>query len=268
LVNLDGFSAYLRGNEMAEGTRRLYLRILQDYSAYNGGSEPDRQAVRRWKAHLLEINKPVTVNLKLAALAKYCKFAGLRVEIRRVTVQRRSTVSNVITGEEIGKLLRGLEQDGRGRFAVIVRLMAKTGGRISEVVRCTKGDLMRGWVDMATKGKVRRIYFPAGLAAELEPYTAQLRPEEPLCRNRFGQPVTANGVAKMLRRYAVRYGIDPEHAHPHAFRHYFAIEFLRRNPNISLLADLLGHSGVNTTMIYLRMTAEQQKAEIDRTVTW
>lgn len=265
---MEGFSAYLRGNELAEGTRRLYLRILRDYSEYTGGNDPDKETVTRWKEHLLETEQPVTVNLKLAALAKYCRFAGLNVKIRRVAVQRRTAVSNVITSDEVDKLLHGLEQDGCGRFAVIVRLMAKTGGRISEVLRVTKRDLLRGWVDMQTKGKVRRIYFPACLAAELAAETELLRPDDLLCRNRFGRPITASGVAKMLRAYAIRYGIPAEHAHPHAFRHFYAIEFLRRNPNLALLADLMGHAGVNTTMIYLRMSEEQQKAEIDRTVNW
>lgn len=268
MIDLDGFSAYLRGIELADGTRRLYLRILRNYSEYSGGKEPDNQTIMLWKEQLMQHNQPQTVNLKLTALAKYCRFAGLQISIKQVTVQRRTTISNVITREEVEHLTGGLEADGLQRFAVIVRLLAKTGARISEVIRITKGDLLRGWVDMQTKGKVRRIYLPECLAEELAPFTEQLRSDDVLCRNRYGKPITARGVAQSLRRYAVRYGIPPEHAHPHAFRHFYAIEFLRRNPNLSLLADLMGHSGVNTTMIYLRMTEEQQKAEIDRTVNW
>ena len=268
MVDLDGFSAYLQGNELADGTRRLYLRILRDYSEYSGGKVPDSQMIKRWKEQLMQTNQPQTVNLKLSVIAKYCRYAGLQVSMKRVAVQRRTTVSNVITREEVERLIDGLESDRLLRFAVIVRLLAKTGGRISDVIRITKRDLLRGWVDMATKGKVRRIYLPESLAEELAPYTEQLSDGDVLCRNRYGRPITARGVARSLRRYAQRYGIPPEHAHPHAFRHFYAIEFLRRNPNLSLLADLMGHSGVNTTMIYLRMTEEQQKAEIDRTVNW
>ncbi len=56
--------------------------------------------------------------------------------------------------------------------------------------------------------------------------------------------------------------------HPHAFRHLFAVEFMKRNNNMFLLADLLGHSGVNTTMLYVRMSAEQQQQELDKVVNW
>lgn len=73
--------------------------------------------------------------------------------------------------------------------------------------------------------------------------------------------------ANVLKSFS-RYGIPKEVLHPHSFRHFFAIEFLRRNQNVSLLADLLGHSTVNTTMIYLRMSQEQQKRMIDDAVVW
>ena len=268
MLDLDGFSAYLQENDLAEGTQRLYLRILQDYSAYSGGKEPDNQTIKQWKEQLMQRNRPQTVNLKLSAVAKYCKFSRLQVSIRLVRVQRRTTASNVITREEVEHLIGCLESDNHQRFAVIVKLLAKTGARISEVVRITKGDLMRGWVDMRTKGKVRRIYFPECLSEDLSKFLEQLSPGDVLCRSRFDAPIKANSVARSLRRYAARYGIPPEHVHPHAFRHFFAIEFLRQNPNLALLADLMGHSGVNTTMIYLRLTEEQQKAEIDRTVNW
>lgn len=121
---------------------------------------------------------------------------------------------------------------------------------------------------MQTKGKVRRIYFPAALAAELAPWTDGLGEDAILCRNRYGKPITASGIAKGLKRYAGEYGIPPEHVHPHAFRHFYAVEFLRRNPNIALLADVLGHSSMDTTRIYLRMTEAQQQSEIDKTVNW
>jgi len=208
------------------------------------------------------------VNLKLTAISKYCTFAGVSVHIKRVAVQRCTLIRNAITRSEVEHLIGSLEEDGCERFAVIVRLLAKTGGRISEVIRITKQDISRGYVDMQTKGKVRRIYLPDTLADELAPFLDKLRPGDVLCRNRFGRQITARGVGKMLRQFAERYGIPPEHVHPHAFRHFYAVEFLKQNPNVALLADTLGHSDINTTRIYLRQTEEQQRAEITRTVNW
>jgi integrase len=268
VLDLVGFSAWLRENELSEGTQQLYMRFLQNYSEYTGGKTPDKQTIKLWKEHLLEANQPQTVNLKLSAISKYCAFAGLPVRVKRVKVQRCTMIRNAITRSEVERLIDGLEADGCERFAVIVRLLSKTGGRISEVIRITKQDISRGYVDMQTKGKVRRIYLPDTLADELAPFLADLSPGDVLCRNRFGRQITANGVGKMLRKFAERYGIQPEHVHPHAFRHFYACEFLKQNPNVALLADTLGHADINTTRIYLRQTEEQQRAEIARTVNW
>ena len=89
-----------------------------------------------------------------------------------------------------------------------------------------------------------------------------------ICVNARGDRLTQRGVRKMLQMHAECYGIPPDHAHPHSFRHLFAIEFLKRNPNIALLSDLLGHSSVQTTSIYLRLSHEQQQEAVNQAVTW
>ena len=86
-------------------------------------------------------------------------------------------------------------------------------------------------------------------------------------RGRFGK-LTTRGVSQQLINFGKKYNIPLEVMHPHSFRHFFAISFLERNKDIALLADLMGHSGVNTTMIYLRKSSEQQRREIDKAVNW
>lgn len=268
MIDYAGFSAYMLENDLSANTRRMYLRFLRDYGVYNGDIEPDKTALMRWRDFLCGRNSPQTVNLKLTAMAKYCDFAGLDIRLHRVKVQRRTSIDRILTPEDVGRLIDGLDEDGFDRMAAIVRLLAKTGGRVSEVRRYRKADLLRGFVDMATKGKTRRIYIPEALQAELRTFAAPLGDLDFLCRNRFGGQITARGIAKGLKAAAARYGLPPESVHPHAFRHYYAVEFLRRNPDIALLADVLGHSSIETTRIYLRLTESQQKKEIDKTVNW
>ncbi len=208
------------------------------------------------------------MNLRLAALEKYCKYLSLEIKVKRMKIQKVVSVENVITAQQYDCLIKMLERDHQINMLIIIKLLAKTGGRISEVLRYQKKDLLKGYVDMRTKGKIRRIYFPENLVSEILPAVKDYSDNDFLCRNRFGKPITSRGVSENLARYAEIYGIPREVMHPHSFRHFFAIEFLKRNHNISLLADLLGHSGVNTTMIYLRMSQEQQKAEIDEAVNW
>ena len=92
--------------------------------------------------------------------------------------------------------------------------------------------------------------------------------DELLFKNKWNARITSGGVSEMCRRYAKKYNLPREHMHPHAFRHFFAIQFLKNNNNISLLADMLGHSGINTTMIYLRQSKEEQNRQINEAVNW
>ena len=266
MKSLKDFENYMIEEELSANTRSSYMHAMRDF--FSQYKEINRTNVIEWKNRLMEQLKPKSVNLRISAIEKYCKFKGITIPIKRVKVQKMGHVENVITAEQYEKLIEGLESDGLTRWIVIVKLMAKTGARISEVLRFTKHDLETGHVDMPTKGKVRRIYFPKNLVQEIYPYISDMEDNDVLCTNRFGGPITARGVSQGLKTYSKKYGIPRENAHPHAFRHFFAIEFLKRNNNISLLADLLGHSGVNTTMIYLRMDQKQQKEAIDNAVNW
>lgn len=266
MVDLHDFEEYMLEEELAFNTRHTYMYALRDFFSHY--DELNKRNLIEWKSILQARCKPGTVNLRLAAIEKYCKFKGICAPVKRVKIQQIARVENVITPEQYESLLQGLEADGLTRWIVIVKIMAKTGARISEVLRFRKKDLKAGYVDLPTKGKIRRIYFPKCLTDELTPYISDLKDDDVLCTNHKGEPITAKGISSQLKILAQKYGIPKENAHPHAFRHFFAIEFLKRNSNISLLADLLGHSGVNTTMIYLRMSQKQQKEAIDAAVNW
>ena len=89
-----------------------------------------------------------------------------------------------------------------------------------------------------------------------------------LFRNRFGERITARGVGYQLKLLAKGYGIDPKVVYPHSFRHRYAKNFLDKFNDISLLADLMGHESIETTRIYLRRTASEQQAIVDKVITW
>lgn len=266
MINLEGFEAYLIEDELSENTRSSYLDTMKKFAErYDDFTKENALAFKVW---YMKTYKPKSVNNRICGLEKYGKFIGELVHLKRVKEHKVACVENVISAEQYERLIRGLQQDNNIRFLVIVKLLAKTGGRISEVVRYRKCDVLRGYVDMETKGKIRRIYFPKSLYSEISEYISDLDDKEFLCKSRYGKQITARGVSENLRRMATKYNIPKEVMHPHSFRHFFAIEFLKRNNNISLLADLLGHSGVNTTMIYLRMSQEEQKSAIDEAVNW
>ena len=130
---------------------------------------------------------------------------------------------------------------------------------------------VRGCFDLYTKGnKQRRIYIPLTLRNEALAWIAQRGAEiiGPLFVNYRGHCITPRGIGAMLRVWAQRLHLDPALVHPHAFRHRFAKNFLAVHTDLSLLADLLGHESIETTRIYLRQSSGEQRALVDRVVTW
>lgn len=263
---LSDFEEWMYGEELSENTIKSYCFAVESYlEKYQNFSKKNIVA---WKVELSETLSPKSVNLRLSAIRKYCRFANIPYDVRQIKVQKQMSVENVMTVEEYYKLINGLEESGEYIWAAYYKILAKTGARISEFLRFKKSDFIRGYSQMQTKGKVRKIYFPDALKKEVSNILANKHDADYICTNRYGEQMTSRGFATMLKKHAELYGIPPESAHPHSFRHLFAIEFLKRNQNISLLADLMGHSNVNTTMIYLRLSQGEQIAELNKAVIW
>lgn len=263
---LNDFKAWLREEELAQNTIDSYVFAVSDF--YEKFREINKENLILWKQALIDAGKsPKTVNLRLCAIERWCQFARVDVgKLKRVRFQKQTTVENAMDIDNYKKLMDGLSEDGDKKWTAIYMLLALTGARISEALRLRKSDLETGIAEMQTKNKVRRIYIPEKLL-ECEPWN-DLRPDDFLITNRYGQNMTSRGVSTMMKNHAIKYNIPAEKMHPHAFRHMFAIEFLKRNHDISLLADFMGHSGVNTTMIYTRRSGEEQKRIFNETIDW
>ena len=144
-----------------------------------------------------------------------------------------------------------------------------TGARISELLQIKAEHIRMGYMDLYSKGgKVRRVYFPETLCRDALDWleTRGFRPA--LCLPTNGAPFTARGISWQLKVLARRYRIDPDTVYPHSFRHRFAKNFLSRFNDIALLADLMGHDSIETTRIYLTRSSQEQKALLDRIITW
>ena len=127
-----------------------------------------------------------------------------------------------------------------------------------------------GFFDIYSKGgKIRRLYIPKKLQFEtLKWLKKEKRKSGYLFLNRFEKSITARGVSMQLKNYAQRYGLNENVVYPHSFRHLFAKNFLDRYNDIALLADLMGHESIETTRIYLRRTAAEQRNIVDKIVNW
>lgn len=267
-AEITRFKEYLEDRELAQNTVHAYVGSMQAFFLRHAVVSKENGV--KWKNELLSDGlRPKSVNVRLNAFNSYCTMIGMESEkVKTVRVHNATAVSNVISTADYQRLLSCLIEDGNQKWYFNIRLLAATGVRVSESVRLRKSDFDRGYAEMWTKGKIRRIYIPKSFRAEAKKYYKDFSPNDFLLQNRYGAQMSTRGISQMLQHFATRYGIDKKVMHPHSFRHLFALEFLKRNGNLSLLSDVMGHSSVSTTAIYTRMTREQQQNAVDRTINW
>ena len=124
-------------------------------------------------------------------------------------------------------------------------------------------------MDIISKGqKLRRVWIPETLCRESSLWKPKANPDDLLFPGKDNCAISARGISLGLKRAAHRYRVDQGVVYPHSFRHLFAKNFIERNPDIALLADLMGHESIETTRIYLRRTANEQRAAVDRAIDW
>ena len=179
-------------------------------------------------------------------------------------------MENVISEADYRYLKNCLKRDDEMFWYFVVRFLAATGARVSELVQIKVEDVRLGYLDLYTKGgKLRRIYIPKRLKKEtLEWLKDKKRTSGFLFLNKQGRRISTRGIAGQLKHFAIRYQINPDVVYPHSFRHRFAKNFLEKFNDISLLADLMGHESIETTRIYLRKTSTEQQRIVDRVVDW
>lgn len=268
-MNIENFETYLRQGNMAENTIAAYLYAVKEY--YSRHKELNKRSLLVYKTYLIEKFKPKTVNLRIQAMNKYLDYMNKsRLRLKSVKVQQRSYLENVISNADYNFLKNKLKKEENREWYFVVRFLAATGARVSELVQLKVEHIALGYYDIYTKGgKIRRLFIPKKLREEaIEWLKSENRTSGYLFLNRFGERITTRGISQQLKNYAKKYGLNEKVIYPHSFRHRFAKNFLEKFNDISLLADLMGHESIETTRIYLRRTSAEQQDIVDRIITW
>ena len=265
----ENFKNYLLKENLSEKTITSYLWTVNYFnSAY---LEVNKSNLLSYKGYLMENFKPKTVNLRLQAINKYLEFIKKdKLKLKFVKVQQKNFLENVISNADYQFLKNKLKQDNNLEWYFVVWYLAATGARVSELIQIKFEHVLLGYFDLYTKGgKLRRLYIPKKLKNETEIWLKNNNINSGyLFKNRFGDRITARGISQQLKNYALKYGLNTKVVYPHSFRHRFAKNFLDKFNDIALLADLMGHESIETTRIYLRRTASEQREIVDKIVTW
>jgi len=268
-MNLKEFEKKQKEANLASNTIRSYVFSLKQYQ--NKFHEVNKKNLRAYKIWLIENFKPKTVNLRLRAMNVYLESIG-RSELKQqfVRIQQKTFLENVISEADYTYFKTCLKKDKEMFCYFVIRFLAATGARVSELVQIKVEHIKIGHLDLYSKGgKLRRIYIPKKLQDEaLDWFVNNEQVSGFIFLNKYGQQITTRGIAGLLKKLARKYGIDPAVVYPHSFRHRFAKSFLDRCNDIAFLADLMGHESIETTRIYLRKTSTEQRQIIDSIINW
>ena len=266
---IEEFERHLRGTNLSENTKASYLFAVRQYNDQYG--EVTQKNLRAYKVWLIENYKPKTVNLRLRAINCYLESVGKeKWKLPFVRVQQKAFLENVISEADYEYFKNCLKRDNEMFWYFVIRFLAATGARVSELIQIKVEHIKLGHLDLYSKGgKLRRIYIPKALQDEALSWLAEKQQETGfIFLNKYGERITTRGISGQLKKLAVRYEIDPLVVYPHSFRHRFAKSFLERCNDIAFLADLMGHESIETTRIYLRKTATEQQEIVDKIIDW
>ena len=257
MIENEKFERHLRESNLSENTISSYMFAIKQYGQQY--DDVTQKKLREYKVWLIENYKPKTVNLRLRALNCYLESIGKeKLKLPFVRVQQKSYLENVISEADYEYFKSCLKKDDEMFWYFVIRFLAATGARVSELIQIKAEHVKLGHLDLYSKGgKLRRIYIPKELQNEARSWLAEKQQESGfIFLNKYGERITTRGISGQLKKLAVRYNINPAVVYPHSFRHRFAKSFLERCNDIAFLADLMGHESIETTRIYLRKTVQ------------
>lgn len=260
------YNDYLRQKELAEGTIAIYSRQASNLLDYLDGKKITKEMMMAYKKYLISLNRKITTtNLCIAAINNYLKYAGyLECVLKSEKTMKNRSLENVVTIEEYRRMLSYAKESGREKYYFIMRVLVFTGIRISELSFLTVEVLEQGKFTVRNKGKTREVYIPEGLVKELNEYCKKQRIERNVIfRGNRQKPISRVAVYKMLIHLADMVGVKKEKAHPHSFRHLFAVTYMKQYSDLTELADIMGHSSLETTRIYTMTTAEEKRRRLN-----
>lgn len=250
------FTCYLQNEERSAGTVENYLRALRAFVSWQAGAPVDKAAISRWKEHLLEDGyAPVTINAMLAAVHSYLHFRGWdQFRVHYLRVQRRlfRDEGRALSHSEYIRLVRNAYDSGQRQLGLIIETLGSTGIRVSELSAITVEAAAQGQANIHLKGKIRTILIPHKLSSKLQDYArAKKITSGAIFVTTGGKSLSRFKIWAAMKKLAKRSGVAPGKVFPHNLRHLFATEFYAQNHDIARLADLLGHSSIETTRLYL-----------------
>lgn len=263
------FLQLLREEERSAGTIENYQRHIKAFAAWADGEAVTKELAAKWKAHLLARGyAPGTVNTILVPLNRFFSFLGWHgCRVKSLRIQRRMFRENrrELTRSEYARLLSAARSQGRERLALLMESICATGIRVSEVEHLTVEAVRAGRAEISLKGKIRTILIPSRLRKKLLQFAHKEKTASgAIFRTKSGRPISRKQIWAEMKSLCRSAGVMATKVFPHNLRHLFARAFYQVSHDIAKLADVLGHSSIETTRIYLISTSTEHERHLER----
>ncbi len=240
----SGFLEYLRELERSKRTITKYRHDVERFAAFAKDEILSKNLVLQFKESLRKVMSPVSANSIICAINSFLKFLGVpQFCVKMFRVQRQLfSLRNELSEGEYKRLVKTATAANNERLALIIQTICATGIRVSELQYITAEAVEIGRAEVSCKGKYRIIFIPEKLRKILLNY---------IKKEKIFKPVDRSNIWRNMKNLCAAAYVDPEKVFPHNLRHLFARSFYALEKDIVRLSDLLGHSSVATTRIYI-----------------
>ena len=266
--DLARFTVRLRTEERSPATIEKYRREAARFAAWLGGREADRELALAYKAELSGSRTPAGINGAVAALNRLFDTLGLSgCRLKAVKVQRRifRDEEKELTEKEYRRLLAAARARKNERLLLVMESICATGIRVSELRAFTVEAVRLGRAEAANKGKTRTVFLPGKLRKELLKYAKRRGIDSgPVFVSRSGRPLDRSNIWHEMKALCKEAGVPAGKVFPHNLRHLFARTYYGLEKDIVRLADILGHSSINTTRIYTMESGITHRRQLEK----
>ncbi len=265
---IEKFKEYLKDEEKADATIEKYIRDISFFSCWLCGSVPDKQKVLQYKENLKTQYKITSINSVLSSLNAFFEYRGwpeLKVKSIKTQKQIFADRKKELTKIEYEKLLDAAKSNGNERLYLVMQTICSLGIRVSELKYITVEAIDDMSADILCKGKSRTVIIPKKLCRLLQKY---IRKNKIKSGSVFvtitGKPLDRSNIWADMKKLCEAAGVEKDKVFPHNLRHLFARTYYSAEKDIVRLADVLGHSSINTTRIYTMETCDVHRLQIQR----
>lgn len=265
---IQTFRTYLVNEEKSQATLEKYVRDVVALMQWLKGRALEKAVVLEYKQHLIENYAPASANSMLSSINSFFVFMQwYDCKVKTLKLQRKifANQEKELTKSEYKKLLSAAKKQPNERLYLLLQTICSTGIRVSELRYITTDAVRKGEAIIHCKGKMRVIILPKQLCKMLLSYCKKQKlVSGPVFITKTGQPMDRSNIWKLMKKLCDGAGVAKDKVFPHNFRHLFARTFYSVQRDIVRLADILGHSSVNTTRIYTMETGEVHRMQMQR----